>query len=350
MPKERCLVCHNDRERLERYDATDELHLTHVTEHKVECTNCHLEVQHVVPQKREPTHPPESTESQEGCGACHDSRHSPQRTLYAGLGGHGVEAQPDVMYRARVRCEGCHMNHGGPTATSGEVACMGCHGPSYGTIFAMWQETLGERTTAIRRHLDATASRLGATPPEPFVHATANLELVERGKGVHNFTFSLALLEASLQQLNAARTTRGLAELTTPWLQAPFDSPCLSCHTGIENRRTTAFGRAFWHAPHVVRQGIECDTCHTTHAARDAGAGVLKITADDCQSCHHGATAAGRCLSCHGAVVRRTFPTEHGNFSHEFHIEEMEFACSDCHGAAPDVKARADRAFCADCH
>ena len=34
VPKERCLSCHNQQARLERYEDGDELHLTHVTEHK----------------------------------------------------------------------------------------------------------------------------------------------------------------------------------------------------------------------------------------------------------------------------------------------------------------------------
>jgi nitrate/TMAO reductase-like tetraheme cytochrome c subunit len=121
VPRERCLTCHNDPERLEHYEEGDLLHQTHVTDHKVECTNCHLEIEHVAPRHLEAAR----TE----CETCHGGGHSPQRSLYAGIGGRGVPPMPDVMYQAGVRCEGCHLQHEGPTRVGGDVACMSCHGP-----------------------------------------------------------------------------------------------------------------------------------------------------------------------------------------------------------------------------
>ncbi len=358
VPEERCLVCHNQQERLEKFGDSKLLHDNHVTAHKVECTNCHLEIEHVVPRPspwREDggtaAPAPHVEVAQGGCNACHDARHSPQRTLYAGLGGKDVEPQSDVMYQAGVRCEGCHIDHTGRSATAkaGEVSCMSCHGPGYRKIFILWSDTLAERGGALRRQLDASAPLLDRQG-EPFRNAAANLELVERGRGVHNFAYSLALLDASHRQLNDARKAGGLGEVEIPWATAPFASDCLNCHMGVEAQRGRVFGRAFSHQPHVVRQGLDCLTCHRTHDERDSGLGPLKLAAADCGSCHHGEAAASDCRGCHSGVFQRTFKTESGEFAHSFHVGEMEIACEDCHGAPPAVSARADRNLCADCH
>ena len=120
---------------------------------------------------------------------------------------------------------------------------------------------------------------------------------------------------------------------------------------GIEAQRGRPFGRAFSHQSHVVRRGLDCLTCHTTHEERKGGVSPLKLAAADCDSCHHGeAAVASGCRSCHSRLFERTFATENGDFAHSFHVGEMELACETCHGAPPAVWAKADRTVCADCH
>jgi nitrate/TMAO reductase-like tetraheme cytochrome c subunit len=48
-PRERCLTCHNQREKLQRYAEVALIHDVHVTRHPIECTRCHTEVQHKLP-------------------------------------------------------------------------------------------------------------------------------------------------------------------------------------------------------------------------------------------------------------------------------------------------------------
>ncbi len=342
VPRERCQTCHNQIERLAAYDEGELLHKTHVTDHKVECTNCHLEIEHA-PRGH-------VQQAQSGCDACHGGGHSPQRALYAGLGGTGVDSMPDVMFRAGVRCEGCHLDHGdGSTRTAGEISCMSCHGPQYRDLFTSWQSTVGDRTEAVRRQFDGTLQRLNGSAPAALADARSNLELVERGRGIHNVPYSLALLEAAHRQINEARQAGGLGRLGSPWPRAPFESPCLECHAGAEVVVGRAFGRSFPHQPHVVGAQLECQGCHASHEERDAGAAALKISAGSCESCHH-QRAQADCTSCHSDLGRRTFTVELGQFSHAAHVGDMELPCSECHGQAPALRRSPDQGVCSDCH
>ncbi len=349
VPRERCVTCHNDPVRLAAYGEGELLHRTHVTDHKVECTHCHLEIEHVAPRHVEAA----SSE----CGACHGGGHAAARDLYAGLGGKGVPPMPDVMFRAGVRCEGCHFEDGGGSARkAGAVSCMSCHGPGYLKIYEGWRRSLGERTTAVRRSLDATSRSIGGSVPAVLEDARANVELVERGRGIHNLRYSLALLDAAYSQLNEARSAKGLGRLAPSWPRAAAAGECLECHAGAELATVEVFGRRFPHRRHAIASGLACERCHRTHEERAAeGGGALKLGAGSCQACHHGSVgAAGSappdCLGCHAGIRDRTFPVELGEFSHAVHVDDMELECAACHGAAPALARAPESAVCSDCH
>ncbi len=48
-PRERCLSCHNQPEKLQRYPDPRLLHQVHVTRHPIECIRCHSEIKHRLP-------------------------------------------------------------------------------------------------------------------------------------------------------------------------------------------------------------------------------------------------------------------------------------------------------------
>ena len=50
-PRERCVTCHNEREKIERYAQTALIHTAHVTERTIECTRCHSEIAHRLPPR-----------------------------------------------------------------------------------------------------------------------------------------------------------------------------------------------------------------------------------------------------------------------------------------------------------
>ncbi|HZI93528.1 MAG TPA: cytochrome c3 family protein [Patescibacteria group bacterium] len=350
VPRERCTTCHNEPARLQEYANTELLHQKHVTEHKVNCTYCHLEIQHVGPAKIEA--------AATACGSCHLSGHSPQMSLYTGIGGKGVGPMPSPMFLAGVRCEGCHLDipgHTSETRRASEVSCMSCHGPSYRRIFLDWKSRLETRTAAMEGQMRQTVVAMkGATQgamPGPLADARFNLDLVSRGHGIHNVDYALALLTQAHKDLNSARSSQGLAALPPPWSEAPYETPCLRCHQGIEQQEGRVFSRRYLHAPHVVEAKLQCVTCHLPHDERPAADKhqLLKFEESGCESCHHREPIAD-CLACHRGIRTGTIKTKLGQFSHAFHLDEAGQTCKDCHDLAPGKPVGLKQEHCAECH
>jgi nitrate/TMAO reductase-like tetraheme cytochrome c subunit len=50
-PRERCVSCHNQPDKVARYGDTKAIHLAHVTEHSIDCARCHTEIRHRLPPR-----------------------------------------------------------------------------------------------------------------------------------------------------------------------------------------------------------------------------------------------------------------------------------------------------------
>ena len=366
VPRERCLTCHNEPERLAHLGEAPLLHRKHVTEHKVDCMNCHLEIEHgrapAVTAGGVPAGPEHAgAPSGAGCESCHGAGHLAQQSLYAGLGGRGVPRMPSPMFSAGVTCQGCHnpalaAEPSGSAAAdihitrAGEVSCMSCHGPGYRKIFEAWKAGVDSRVASLGGQLAATAAAMPTSPPQAWLDARANFALVERGHGIHNLNFAYALLEKAHEQMNQARRERGLGALERPWPSLPAGAGnCANCHQGIERSTGSFAGRRFEHGPHVVTAKIDCLACHRPHDQRAPGE-VVRFGADGCLPCHH-PTAEVRgpeCWRCHQDVTKRTVQSFRGEFSHQAHLESG-LECAGCHKPRAG-DPRPEKATCQQCH
>ena len=352
VPRERCYTCHNDAPRLSRLGETEFLHQEHVTAHKVECLNCHVEMVHRIPAREEAL--------ATACEACHSpaAGHSATRDLYRGIGGKGVNPRPAAMYLAGVRCEACHQGGRADSGPPDEVSCMSCHGPKYLTIYQTWRVGLEKRIEGVRSEIrEASKHASGALMDE----AAANLALVEQGKGMHNPPYALDLLGRAHRDVVAALEGAGkAAPRDLPWTQAPYEAECLGCHFGIEYVSRPAFGREFPHRTHVVSARLRCVVCH---GGQDRH-GELELAADDCERCHTrirkpmaGVTAED-CLACHTADIGQG--SGKATFPHQRHVE-LGVDCALCHDGvteqphvrfarSPTARPGLGHAFCAGCH
>ncbi len=361
--RERCFTCHNETARLERYGETEFLHRMHVTEHKVECLNCHIEISHKVPAREEVL----ST----ACQSCHSAAagHSAVRDLYRGIAGKGVTPRPAAMYLAGIRCEACHNRPRGDHQGANEVSCMACHGPKYLTIYRSWQAGLTQRLDGLRSELQTAAARVqqrDGARPDPLADAKENLTLLEHGKAIHNPAYAVDLIAKGHRDVVDALTAAGEPPPpSVPWVEAPYTIECLKCHFGVELLSGSAFALQFPHAPHVVAARLRCVACHGDAASHEvASHGTLKLRAADCSRCHekvnHPMTdvAAEECLSCHAADIGPV--SEKITFPHEKHIASG-LDCAICHAGVGDQPHRAfarsadalpklGHEFCGTCH
>jgi len=360
VPAERCMTCHNDPPRLARYGETEFLHRTHVTDHKVECLNCHIEITHGVPPREQAL----ATE----CATCHTQAagHSAVRDLYRGIGGKAVSPRPAAMYLAGIRCEACHDVPSGEHRGANEVSCMACHGPKSFAVYQSWKKGLDERIAGVRTELTEARARKAADTGGLLARAEENLVLVERGKGMHNPRYARDLLEQAHRDVGEAMKSAGAsAPSSPPWREAAYESECLDCHFGVEYTSPPAFGREFPHMSHVVSAGLRCTICH--EAKRRDGErprhGELKLAADGCDSCHERVrqkmtVGSEECLACHVADIGATSGSV--RFPHERHVA-TGLDCGLCHAGvanaphrefarSPEALPKAGHPFCGTCH
>ena len=287
------------------------------------------------------------------CGTCHSDGHSPQRDLYVGIGGKGLQPRPSAMYLAGIHCEGCHFlpreKEVGFVQSASEVSCMACHGPRYSKMLDRWKNLLDERIDQGRRELTRVREKLGPAGNRQIADVQANLRLVEHGHGVHNIDYALDILQSNHIMLNAALQTAGHQPLPATLPPVPYESDCLRCHQGIEIRTGTFQGHAFAHRPHIVGQALDCQQCHRPHEERSPDE-VVHLPAGGCISCHHASEQSpeDNCARCHSAITDALVDYQGDEFSHAYHVEDEGMECMDCHTLQKSPGLDLD--FCVDCH
>lgn len=216
VPKEMCVTCHGEREKLEKYDDHRFIHDKHVTEHKVECFQCHTEIKHKVATLHDFV--------KRDCNSCHLDKHSAQEKLYMGSGGKNVKNMPSPMFLARVDCTGCHIlpkNGGsklfftGQTIKATEAACLNCHGLDYRGVLTDWKNTVTQYLNNIKPMLDEvhakinSAGKNNAEARKLLEDALFNYNLVYYGRGVHNVEYATELLANAGENLQKAEELLG---------------------------------------------------------------------------------------------------------------------------------------------
>lgn len=203
-----CLFCHGEQERLERFKDVEFLHLTHVTNHKVECFQCHSEIKHAVRSTTEPV--------DFSCDICHTSKHSGVKEMYRGVGGRGVPDMPASMFISQVDCVGCHImpekigestDFTGITFKAIGLGCRGCHGEGYEGILDMWKAQIAEGLTEIEPLIEKAQKvieRFQGVDPKVVrrarklvADARYNYNFVKFGMGIHNVNYAEALLKVA---------------------------------------------------------------------------------------------------------------------------------------------------------
>lgn len=361
VPFERCISCHGEPERLQKFDDHEFIHKNHVTDHKVECYECHLEIKHGSYEVLESIMPP--------CENCHKDTHSAQRDMYMGVGGRGIPNKPSAMQIGSVDCRSCHIlnEQAGKTELSGRImkaapmACMHCHGVQFGGMLDDWQGHLDENLKRLELDMNAAEKTLKSwnTNAETknkavdiFKNAQRNYELVSMGKGAHNIPYAVELLKYSSEGFTAIKSmnTTAIEAITTQSVEPVADTKtCTSaCHLVPPTKTLTPFpGKSFPHERHNNVKGVYCTTCHNNTEDKH---GLLYINKQDCASCHHGRQLATECIDCHTSLLNATIKYQDKTFRHAAHVGNAKIQCLSCHSFNSTTATYSFSRDCNSCH
>ena len=355
VPRENCYKCHFEKERMDKYNDTDLIHSTHITAHKIECNQCHLQIQHKIVK---------DIDTIADCRTCHTGFHQAQKILYTGEGGKGIaHALPNVMLEKGLSCKGCHIFHeemGGKlvkseTSISREQACESCHGSGFARVLRYWQVSTEKRLGQIKAVYQRSSREIGGSKSlqrekagQLLVNAAFNIDVVERGKSVHNMAYSQELLQAAFAYMEEALELVGSPYKPERFLPSAKDIPsqCSQCHAGIEEINGKIYGLSFPHKTHVVGQKIDCSTCHSNAKRHGEFIGSKK----QCAACHH-QDLKKDCAGCH--PLQKTLyegGTLDGKEVPKDMMAEAKAACPDCHRQEKGQISRPDASVCVSCH
>ena len=121
-----CWTCHNDEKLVQKFDDTPLLHQQHVTRNKVECSNCHIQIEHGLDvatsrKQKSALRGSHALVAPDTCGSCHEREHSGPAELYTGTGARGVPNMPSPMSQAQVDCIACHKHQENSTEVASVV-------------------------------------------------------------------------------------------------------------------------------------------------------------------------------------------------------------------------------------
>jgi nitrate/TMAO reductase-like tetraheme cytochrome c subunit len=354
VPRENCYRCHFEGARLDQYGNTNLIHATHITAHKIECTQCHLAIQHKIIK---------DIETIADCRTCHTGPHQAQKILYTGEGGKGIShPMPNVMLQKGLSCKGCHVFHEekgqlvkSETLRARSESCEACHGKGFARLQRDWALAAASKIRDLRaiteragREVRGSRHAKKAEAQALLDEAAFNMDLIERGKSVHNITYSQALIAASWNQVNEALRLIGSTYVPEKivFQASAAENPCLSCHSGIEEIAGTVFGLKFPHKRHLVTQNIECSTCHSNAKTH----GEFVATKQTCAGCHH-QDPKKDCAACHGLqkTLHEGGEVEGVAIAKDI-MAEAGIDCAACHLDAKNRLARPGAGKCVECH
>ncbi len=221
VPRQMCWNCHNQPQQIARYGEPRFIHQIHITDNKVECGGCHIEIEHhlsaSVPRQQQVLGEGPLFDHGGMCSQCHSSTHAGPDELYRGTGGRGVPDMPSPMFRAQVDCIACHRERSrsgeiaqvvGQTYVAIQQSCDDCHGNQYREALDLWKTTISEHLHDTQIATERASDFLANSQLPPSValecrrllaDAEHNVRFVKLAGGVHNVNYATALLNVAIE-------------------------------------------------------------------------------------------------------------------------------------------------------
>jgi hypothetical protein len=285
-----CLQCHNKREMVEKQYTPEVLHKNHVTDHKVECFNCHSAIKHQIVGLHYKGQPAE------GCSECHlAGKHVEKVNMYLGKGARLVEDHPNRMSIISMDCNVCHESWQGPKPL--RTNCRDCHGTLTDGMLDQWEKLLKDNLQQLNKKISevkASAEKrsLDKASKKKLDDAIHNYDFLVKGNGIHNIVYAMKIAQATRNALQEVE----VKEKGESAKLVAFKLSCTGiCHVDIADRKVP-FGKVTF--PHSIHAEGEdsCLKCHSEYAVH----GQTRIKG--CAECHHGeGMGKVRCQDCHRA-------------------------------------------------
>ena len=208
VPEERCGVCHNRKGDLERRDDHEFIHQMHVTDHKVDCLDCHLAIHHSVDRDK--------IEHAAGdCRSCHPDHHREQINMLRGIGGRSIAVQDSTMVAARIACPACHrLKNVSSTGTviwkASTLTCAECHEGPRANQVRSYQLELETALSNLRLEVQRVRTELesaemdadkSAAVAEQLINLEKDLDFLGAANGIHNVHYATSLTRAVLDKV-----------------------------------------------------------------------------------------------------------------------------------------------------
>ncbi len=210
VPKERCAVCHNRPNDLKRINDPVFLHQKHVSEHKIDCLDCHLAIQHSFE-----AHKLEQAASD--CQSCHSNQHMDQVLMLQGEGGKSLPAHHGGMAAVGIACSSCHQQK--TTSASGAVlwkastsVCTQCHDEATRDQILVVHKQLQGSLAKAKAELSRVRTAAGTAILDEAQKAQLtkqlgdlddDLHFLQVGNGIHNMHYADSLFQALVDKLRA---------------------------------------------------------------------------------------------------------------------------------------------------
>ncbi len=210
MAAERCTSCHNRQEDLAKINDHVFMHQKHVTDHKIDCIECHTPIEHSLKRNK-------IQDAVNDCQSCHPNHHQRQVDLLRGVGAKTLGEEPNMMLVIRAECRTCHRVHdvssNGAEIVRGSLqTCAACHDAAtvqkfetyhlaLRTALPLLEKAAGDVEAAVKKGgLPADRAEKIATEAASLRH---DMEMLRRGNDVHNMHFAANLVRQTLDRLTA---------------------------------------------------------------------------------------------------------------------------------------------------
>jgi nitrate/TMAO reductase-like tetraheme cytochrome c subunit len=217
VPRERCIVCHNREGDLERIPDFQFMHQKHVAEHKIDCLNCHLRIEHRLDKDR-------LVHFAGDCKNCHPDHHQMQIDMLKGKGSEIIPGSVGEMTVSRLGCPTCHKVK--EVSSSGTVlwkaslqVCTNCHTALEVNKLQLYHKSLRSSLPAIEEGIVRSRKALlsSALEPDRIKIITSELDKIQHdlsflstANDIHNIHYASKLEEVLIERVSALCVELGI--------------------------------------------------------------------------------------------------------------------------------------------